>query len=97
MPATGSALSSFCCTVKWQLRHKLSDLDAPNAHLLRDFVRLGVARHFAKGLEVMRALPGLDLLLVTFGTGIRTDGLGRIGRDSARPRQSRRSSAGRRE
>ena len=58
-------------------------LDAPHPHFFRDFVRLGVARHFTEGLEMMRALPGLDLLLVTFGTGIRTDDLGRIGRNSA--------------
>ena len=72
-------------------------LDAPHAHFFRDFVRLGVARHFTEGLEMMRALPGLGLLLVTFGTGIRTDDLGRIGRNCRRPRQSRRSSASRRE
>jgi hypothetical protein len=32
---------------------------------------------------MMRSLPGLDFLLVTFSTGIRTDDLGRIGRNSA--------------
>ena len=32
---------------------------------------------------MMRALPGLGLLLVAFGAGIRTDGLGRIGRNCA--------------
>ena len=26
MPEIGSSLLSFCCTVKWQFRHKLSDL-----------------------------------------------------------------------
>src|SRR5262245_34248662 len=50
-------------------------LDATHAHFFRDFVRLGIARQFAEGLEMMRALPCLDLLLVTFGTGIRTDDL----------------------
>src|SRR5262245_53434681 len=32
---------------------------------------------------MMRPLPGLGLLLVTFGTGIRTDDLGGIGRNDA--------------
>src|SRR6185312_15301792 len=36
-----------------------------------------------EGLEMMRALPGLGLLLVTFSASIRTDDLGRIGRNSA--------------
>src|SRR5262245_66283169 len=54
--------------------------DARNAHSFRDFVRFLLAWHLAKGLEVIRALPGLDLLLMTFGTGIRTDDLDRIGR-----------------
>src|SRR6266545_1966903 len=57
--------------------------DALNTHSFRDFVRFLLARHLAKGLEVMRLLPSLDLLLVTFGTGIRTDDLGRIGRNCA--------------
>ena len=33
---------------------------------------------------MMRALPGLGLLLVAFGAGIRTDDLGRIGRNCAK-------------
>ena len=57
--------------------------DALDAHFFRDFVCFLLARHLAKGLEMMRALPGLGLLLVTFGTGIRTDDLGRIGRNCA--------------
>ncbi len=55
-------------------------LDAPQPHLFRYFFCRGFARHFTEGLEVMRAFPGLSLLLVTFGTSIRTDDLGRIGR-----------------
>src|SRR5262249_29483098 len=54
--------------------------DSLNAHSFRDFIPFLLARHLAKGLEVMRLLPGLDLLLVTLGTGIRTGDLGRIGR-----------------
>ena len=57
--------------------------DALNAHSLGDFVRFLPARHLAKGLEMMRALPGLGLLLVAFGAGIRTDDLGGIGRNRA--------------
>src|SRR5262245_3171836 len=53
---------------------------------------MGVARHFTEGLEMMRSLPGLNLLLVTFSAGIRADDLGRIGgnsglRDKAEDRQ----------
>src|SRR5262249_42772206 len=57
--------------------------DALNAHSFRDFVRFLPARHLAKGLVMMRALPGLALLLVTFGTGVWTDDLGRLGRNCA--------------
>jgi signal transduction histidine kinase len=56
-------------------------LDAPHSHFFRDLVRLGVARHLTEGLEMMRAFPGLGLLLVTFSASIRTDDLGRIGRN----------------
>src|SRR5262245_9983954 len=58
-------------------------LDAPHPHFFSDFFRFWVARHFTEGPEMMRALPGLNLLLVTFSTSIRTDDLGRIGRNSA--------------
>src|SRR5262249_35545073 len=57
--------------------------DALHAHLFRDFVGFLPAWHLAEGLEVMRALPGLGFLLVTFGTGIGTHDLGRIGRSRA--------------
>jgi len=56
---------------------------ALNAHFFRDFVGFLPARHLAKSLEMMRAFPGLGLLLVTFGTGIRTDDLGQLGRNRA--------------
>jgi hypothetical protein len=58
-------------------------LDATHAHFFRDFICRFIARHLAEGFEVMRALPRLDLLLVAFGTGIRTDDLGRIERNCA--------------
>src|SRR5262245_59387177 len=54
---------------------------ALNPHFFGDLVRFLPARHLAKSLEMMRALPGLGLLLVTFGTGIRTDDLGQLGRN----------------
>ena len=78
-----SCLLFFCCTVKWQVKHTLSDLDAPQPHLLRYLFCRDFARHFTESLEVVRGFPGLCLLLVTFGTSIRTDDLGRIGRNCA--------------
>ncbi len=54
-------------------------LDASQPHLFRYLLCLGFARHFTEGLEVMRAFPGLCLLLVAFGAGIRPYDLGRIG------------------
>src|SRR5690606_18109700 len=49
--------------------------DALDAHSFCDLARLLAARHLAEGFEMLRVLPGLGLLLVAFGTGIRTDNL----------------------
>src|SRR5262249_5243317 len=49
--------------------------DALDAQFFRDFVRFLAARQVAKRLEMMRILPGFGLLLVAYGTGVRTDHL----------------------
>src|SRR5690606_3854434 len=46
--------------------------DALDAHSFCDLACLLPARHLAEGFEMFRVLPGLGLLLVAFGTGIRT-------------------------